>query len=376
MTAASVRPRVSLGIKILALFLPLSLLPVAVAGIVAFRYAEQAIVDNNPDPRRELARLSDLRGSALLVGDLALSLSLVGAGVTALLVVKPLGRLKDGTARVARGDFDVSLPVDGGDEIAELTRAFNAMAAALAAYRDDLVRAESAAAVGRLASMVAHEVRNPLNAIRGCADLLRLRRADDEVVAHHAEVIAEETANLDAFVASFLGYTRMPAPKLAPLDVAALLRARIDLHRPESETRRIDLVVEADPACPPIDGDPQQLAIVFENLAHNAFDAMPAGGVLTVTTRCDAERVRITFTDTGPGIAPGPAAHLFTPFFTTKKNGTGLGLPTSRRIAELHGGALRWRNEPDRGAAFEVELPVSRLAALGEKSPAMTASGR
>jgi signal transduction histidine kinase len=273
--------------------------------------------------------------------------------------VRPLAALSRGTERIAKGDFDVRLPVGRRDEIGQLTESFNAMAAALAAYRDELVRAEEAAALGRLASVVAHEVRNPLNAIRGCTDYLRLKRPGDELVVHHAEIIASEVETLDAFVGDFLQFTRLPPPRLTAVRVAEVLQSRIALHEAEARSRGIRIDLSVDPGIREVRGDPQQLARVFENLARNAFEAMPEGGVLRVAVSQAGDRVTIAFADTGPGIPEAAADAVFTPFFTTKPAGTGLGLPICRRIVELHGGTISLGSGAGEGATFRVVLPAT-----------------
>lgn len=362
-------PRLPLGIKILALFLPLSLLPVAVGGVVAYRYMQRAIAEETAGVAVARAdgavpgdRLADLRGSALLVAGLSVSLALLGAGVTALLVVRPLSRLTTGTERIARGDFDVRVAAGGGDEISQLTDAFNSMAASLASYREDLVRAESAAAVGRLASVVAHEVRNPLNAIRGCVDYVRLKRPDDELVAHHADIISAEIDGLNAFVRDLLGFVRLSPPRTVMLDVRELLATRAALHEADARARGIALHLDVQVPCTNILGDAQQLSVVFENLANNAFDAMPEGGTLSISAKPGPSDVVITFVDTGAGMSPETLARLSTPFFTTKPGGTGLGLATCQRIVALHGGSMKWSSQPDAGATFEVRLPLEEPA--------------
>jgi two-component system NtrC family sensor kinase len=319
---------IPLGVRILIMILPLSLLPAAAGG-------------------------------SWTASVLAMSLALLGAGLIATAIVRPLSALSRGTERIAKGDFDVRLAVDRGDEIGQLTESFNTMAAALAAYRDELVRAEGAAALGRLASVVAHEVRNPLNAIRGCIDYLRLKRPDDELVAHHAEIIAAEIETLDAFVGDFLQFTRLQPPRPAAVNVPDVLRSRIALHEAEARARGVTIELSADPGVPEVRGDPQQLARVFENVARNAFEAMPTGGSLRITVSRAGERVEIAFADTGPGIPDSVAGGLFTPFFTTKPNGTGLGLPICRRIVELHGGSISFASRVGEGTTFRVTLPVS-----------------
>jgi signal transduction histidine kinase len=319
---------IPLGVRILIMILPLSLLPAAAGG--------------------------SWSASAL-----ALSLALLGAGLIAMAIVRPLSALSRGTERIAKGDFDVRLRVDRQDEIGQLTESFNAMAAALAAYRDELVRAEGDAALGRLASVVAHEVRNPLNAMRGCVDYLRLKRPDDDLVTHHAEIIAAEIETLDTFVGDFLQFTRLQPPRAGVVNVVELLQSRVALHEAEAQSRGISIELAVDSGICEVRGDAQQLARVFENLARNAFEAMPAGGSLRISVSHAGNRVEITFADTGSGVPESAAGSLFTPFFTTKPGGTGLGLPICRRIVESHGGAISFASRPGEGATFRVMLSAS-----------------
>jgi signal transduction histidine kinase len=319
---------IPLGVRILIMILPLSLLPAAAGG-------------------------------SWLATVLALSFALMGAGLIAITIVRPLSALSRATQRVARGDFDVRLPVNRQDEIGQLTESFNAMAGALAGYRDELVRTERDAALGRLASVVAHEVRNPLNAMRGCVDYLRLKRAQDELVAHHAEIIAAEIDTLDAFVSDFLQLTREQTPEREPLNLAGLLRSRVALHEAEAEALGVRITLEVEPGVPAVRGDAQQLARVFENLTRNAFEAMPGGGALHVSVSHRDGEVSIAFADTGTGLSEADSARVFSPFFTTKPNGTGLGLAICRRIVESHGGTIALASRPGEGARFCVALPVT-----------------
>ncbi len=134
--------------------------------------------------------------------------------------------------------------------------------------------------------------------------------------------------------------------------MAEVLRSRIALHEAEARGRGVRIELSVDPGIREVRGDPQQLARVFENLARNAFEAMPDGGVLRVAASQAGDRVTIAFADTGPGIPEAAADAVFTPFFTTKPAGTGLGLPICRRIVELHGGTISVDSRAGEGATF------------------------
>jgi signal transduction histidine kinase len=327
-----------LGVKILGLVLPLGLAPIVLVDIGGAEAPWLTIV-------------------------LIISFSLIAAGLLGLTVVRPLAALSRGTERIARGDFDIRVPETRGDEIGQLTVAFNSMAASLASYRNELVRAENFAALGKVASVVAHEVRNPLNAIRGCIDYLRLMRPDDRLIAHHVDIIGAEIERLNEFVGDFLRLARLSPPSPRPTDLAALLASRLELRRAYAEAHGIAISIETG-GLPTVSVDPQQIGLVFENLVHNAIDAMPNGGALRVVARVEGPLVVIEFSDTGVGMTETDASQVFTPFFTTKKEGSGIGLATSRRIVEMHCGTITFTTALNRGTSFTVRLLVNKLTTV------------
>jgi signal transduction histidine kinase len=315
------------------------------------------------------ARLNELRRMALFLAGVSLAFGLIGAGLLARSVVHPIDALLDMTTLIGEGQFDVRLEKVRDDEIGQLVEAFNTMATSIADYRDKLVRAETFAALGRVASTVAHEVRNPLNAMRGCIEYLRLKRPDDAVVQHHAGMIGEEITQLESFVSDFLRVTRIERPRLAPTDLADLLRARVALHEAAAIERgvRIALAPPHDPLL--VIADPQQIGIVIENLINNAIDAMPEGGDLSIRAEAAGATATVTVSDTGNGITPDVQKNLFTPFFSTKAEGAGIGLAISRRIIEAHGGRLDFSSTPGSGTTFRAEFPIVPIG-NGEISPA------
>ncbi|MEW5982533.1 MAG: ATP-binding protein [Acidobacteriota bacterium] len=308
-------------------------------------------------------RIADLRSTAALLSGAALAMGLVGAGLIARTVVHPLNALLGMTGRIAGGHFDVRLKKGRDDEIGRLVDAFNGMAASLETFRDRLVDAESFAAIGRVSSTLAHEVRNPLNAMRGCVDYLRLKRPDDPVVTHHAGIIAEEIAELDRFVRDFLRVARVERPVLGPVDLHALLESRLQLHEAASLASHVKTTRDFAATRSVIPVDAQQMAMVFENLINNAIEAMPGGGTLSVSTADGPLSLRVEVRDTGLGIAPELTGRVGTPFFTTKAGGTGLGLAISRRVVEAHGGRLWFETRHGAGAVFQVELPHESVGA-------------
>ncbi len=311
-------------------------------------------------PRAGADQVGDLRRTAMLMAATAIAFGLIGAGVIARTIVHPLSALLDMTKRVGEGQFHVRLEAARHDEIGQLVRAFNSMAASLAEYQGRLVHAETFAALGRVASTVAHEVRNPLNAIRGCVEYLRLKRPDDPVLQHHTGIIAEEITALDGFVGDFLQVARIERPRAGRVNLAALVRSHLDLHAARAAGQGVQVIVDAATDGPEVPGDAQQLGMVVENLINNAMDVMPGGGRLRVAVRDEGARVTVIVADSGGGVPAAARQELFTPFFTTKIDGTGLGLAISRRIVEAHGGSIQYE-DGEGGAVFRFSLPAMEV---------------
>jgi signal transduction histidine kinase len=225
------------------------------------------------------------------------------------------------------------------------------------------------AALGEMAAGLAHEIRNPLAAIKGATQYLDPRRipGDDR---EFLEIIVEEVDRLNGVVTQFLDYARPLKSTMARGDVGDILQRTFKLLAPQIPAR-IELAIEVAPELPAVECDAEQLKQVFLNLALNSFQAMPDGGRLTVIAtrardelsgwrepRMRDDRVEIRFRDTGPGVPPEARDHVFVPFYTTKEKGTGLGLAISQRIVKAHRGTLTVANPPGGGAEFTISLPA------------------
>ncbi len=232
------------------------------------------------------------------------------------------------------------------------------------------------AALGEMAAGLAHEIRNPLGAIKGAAQYLdpsALQPGDAEIL----QIIVEEVNRLDGVVAQFLDYSRpFPGPgvtgKFQPTDVNDVLSRTIKLIE-SSLPQNIELALDLTPGLPAVSGDGEQLKQVFINLALNAVQAMPDGGRLTVRTRRPhapvelglsdstpryaADQIEVRFADTGAGIPEEALDRIFIPFYTTKSKGTGLGLAISQRIVKGHGGTIEVQSRLGEGTEFILRFP-------------------
>lgn len=227
------------------------------------------------------------------------------------------------------------------------------------ALTDQLIRADRLAAMGELTAGVAHEVRNPLGIIRASVQLMEEAAGNSEKVHDAAEVIKHEIDRLDRVIKSLLDFGRPSAPTMRPVDVRTVLEEVVIFTRKFADRSSVRIVEEYDVGEHDIMADPEQLKQVFVNLISNAVQAMSdEGGTLTVTTGCDEEFVFVRFADTGPGIAPEFVSKVFDPFFSTRDDGTGLGLTIVHRIVDEHGGHIELTSDAGTGTAFTVHLPA------------------
>jgi signal transduction histidine kinase len=242
---------------------------------------------------------------------------------------------------------------------AEVTGTLNRLQAA----QEELVVAERMATLGRLSLKVAHEVRNPIAAIDLNADLagdILRERGDMEEATDLIDAIRDQVNTLDALTEEYLAFARFPRPSFEEDSINEMVDSLVEFVRPLATRQGITLKAEADPAVPPMAIDRTLLRQAILNLVKNGLEVLSQGNTLTVTTRRVDDSVEISVTDTGPGIAPEVAPRLFEQFFTTKPQGTGLGLYISRQIVEEHGGRLRWTSTPGTGTTFTASLPIKR----------------
>ena len=299
-----------------------------------------------------------------------------GVGLFALILgmlisrrlTRPLERLAEAANQVAGGDRDVVVPeLRGRDEIAQLTRAFNAMTLDLGHSEERLKQSERVAAWREIARRIAHEIKNPLFPIQMSIETLKKvherQHPDFEEIFHEStETILEEVERMKRIVTEFSDFARMPAPKPGELDVVELTADVLRFH----EDTAPDVTLQLDaPGRVILLADADQLRQVLTNLVQNAIDALTdeAGGAprlavprLVVAIR-DGDPVVLTFTDNGPGIDETTRDKLFTPYFTTKVSGTGLGLAIVHRIVAEHGGAIAVSSTEGHGTTFSVTLP-------------------
>jgi signal transduction histidine kinase len=239
-------------------------------------------------------------------------------------------------------------------------------------HREQLEATARLVAVGEMASMLAHQINQPLSAVvnynKSCLRRLRSGNWDPATLAEIMEQASQEAARAGSIIQRVREFVRKREPSLAPTEVNALVEGALPLMRGEAEKRGIALVFEPAPGLPDVDADRVMVEQVIMNLLRNGIEAMdgtPAANreLRVRTARDDAGSVRVSVSDRGRGIPDDFAANLFQPFFTTKREGMGLGLSICRSIVEFHGGALWAATNPEGGSTFHFTLPPARAPA-------------
>ena len=278
-------------------------------------------------------------------------------------MTQSLERLAHAADAVSRGDLEQQLAHERDDEVGRVVRAFNTMTESLRRTLKKLADREALAAVGEFAATLAHEVRNPLTAIR--IDLQRVEEGlpENSPLRAPQSRALEEIERLDATVGAALDVARTKSVDTATVDVLVSLTAAIHASAPAFEERGAVLHTPSQSGPIHIKGDLGALEQLFLNLLLNAAQALDSGGVAHVTVAIEDSTVVVTIRDDGRGMPPDQLERVFEPLFTTRPGGggTGLGLTIARRIATAHGGDIQLASEPDRGTTAEVRLPLTTI---------------
>ncbi len=222
---------------------------------------------------------------------------------------------------------------------------------------EDLRRSERLAALGKMAAGVAHELRNPLSSIKGLALVLQSRFSSENHDRETANILVQEVERLNRSISELLDYARPQKLQKNTVDLHALLHKAVSLLTIDAEAAGIEIVTDFPENLPVIVADEDKLNQVFLNLFLNSIQAMTDGGTLSVTTAQVEGRVLITVNDTGCGIASENLGRVFDPYFTTKPEGTGLGMAMSAKIVEEHGGTISFESTEGQGTTVVVEMP-------------------
>ncbi|MHB8808440.1 MAG: ATP-binding protein [Desulfobulbaceae bacterium] len=216
---------------------------------------------------------------------------------------------------------------------------------------------EKLAAIGNLAAGVAHEVRNPLSSIKGYATYFASLFEEGSEQKKAAEVMTSEVERLNRVISELLEIARPSDIRPRPTDISFLLNSSLRLVQQEAETVGVRIETDIAPGIPPFILDPDRLTQALLNLYINAIQAMPEGGLLTVSAGATAAGLELVVSDSGAGIPDETLNKIFDPYYTSKTTGTGLGLAVVQKVMEAHGGTIRVQSVPGRGTRFAITLP-------------------
>jgi signal transduction histidine kinase len=307
-------------------------------------------------------RIAALYNNILLLWLLAVSIGLVLTYLLARRIVEPVKQLDRAAAEVALQNYAIEVEVNSDDEMGRLARTFNNMCASIRQAREDLIRQERISTIGRLSGSIVHDLRNPLAAIYGGAEML----VDADLPPAHVKRLAgniyRASRRIQELLQDLLNVSRGKhgAPELCRLREVA--SAAIDSLATAAEAQGVTVALEIPPEIE-VQLERSRMERAFVNLIGNALEAMPDGGQVRISAEVEDGSVLIHVEDDGPGIAPEIRSQLFQPFVSAgKRNGLGLGLALSRQTVLEHGGDMWVESQPGRGARFSFRLPGAQVA--------------
>ena len=311
----------------------------------------------------------------VMVGMAIVILASLGGVVVSRRITRPLEHLSRAVGKIAKGNFDVSVRIESQDEIGQLSNSFNEMAdelnvreASLKKAQLALVQSEKMAAVGTLSAGLAHEVKNPLSAVLGYAQLAKRKLEQPEALKGHLDIIENETRRCNEIIGNLMQFSRAEKGEFSEVSINAVIEKSIGIVDHQLSLNGVSIEKDLADDIPPVLGIANQLQQVLMNLSINAQQAMGEdGGTVSFSSAVDADSVLVTVDDTGPGIPDEVAANIFEPFFTTKEagEGTGLGLSVTYGIIQEHDGDIRVLRNPNGGARFEIRLPINAMRETG-----------
>lgn len=310
-----------------------------------------------------------LRTGIIVLAVILVASSFVAARVVTRRTLRPLQQLAAATQRVADGDLTHRVDLghkDARGEIGMLASSFNVMTGNLEQAQRNLARTERIAAWREVARRLAHEIKNPLTPIQVSIHRIKKRlKGDDEdthVIEECLDSILKEVTNLRSIAEEFSTFAKLPEPRFAELDVNEAIRSVLELYTTSLEN--IEVVTSYGERLPAVRADQDQIRSVFSNIIKNAIEAMPDGGVIVIITSVEAgsepgasRYVRVEISDSGGGIPKDVSDQIFNPYFTTKSEGTGLGLALAYRIIQDHNGNISFSTSAD-GTTFAIDLPL------------------
>ena len=316
------------------------------------------------DPERHMVLLVAGAGAVAICGALLVVLTYT--------VQRPMVELQQKIARLGSGDLSVAVSFSHrNDEIGDLGRNFNQMVRQLREsrieierlHRTQMSRAEHLATLGELATGLAHEIRNPLAGIAGVIEIIGRDLPSTSPARSVVKDVRQEIARINHIVTDLLQTARPHPPKVHKSDLNTTVEHAVMLGRQQALAKSIEISLVKDPSLPEVEHDSDQIHQLLLNLLLNALQAIDSDGKIKVSVRQQGTAAVVEVSDNGRGIAPDHLPNIFRPFYTTKGDGTGLGLSLARRIVEDHHGRIDVTSAVGQGTTFAVVLPLQRAAA-------------
>lgn len=288
----------------------------------------------------------------------SLTIGITGAFFLGRQISGPIIQLAKKAESVTGGNLEWDIDIRSNDEVGVLAEAFRIMTERLDRDIKTRIKDEKMAVLGQLSSILAHEIKNPLEPIKGSAELLRIYYPADEKIFQITDIIKEEILRLIAFIDNFLDFARPREPEFSSVDINSMLEKILMLLEKMIQDSGIKVDVNLCPALPGITGDSSMLKQVFLNIILNAIQASDKeNGFIKIVTGYEGSYISVKIKDFGSGIDEADIEKVFEPFFTTKAEGSGTGLATSQRIVELHGGKIYIESEKGKWTLVRILLP-------------------
>src|SRR5215467_12907709 len=316
------------------------------------------------DPERHTVLLVAGAGAVAICGALLVVLTYTVQG--------PMVELQEKIAHLGEGDLSVSVSfAQRNDEIGDLGRNFNQMVRQLREsrieiehlHRTQMSRAEHMATLGEMATGLAHEIRNPLAGIAGVIEIIGRDLPSTSPARAVVKDVRQEIARINHIVTDLLQTARPHPPRVHTSDLNTTVEHAVMLGRQQALAKSVEIALRKDPSLPEVEHDSDQIHQVLLNLLLNALQAIDEPGSITVTLERRGDTAVVKVADNGRGISPDHLPNIFRPFFTTKGDGTGLGLSLARRIVEEHHGRIEVASTPGKGTTFSIVLPLKQTSA-------------
>jgi signal transduction histidine kinase len=349
-----------------------------VLGAWVFMPEQQWALIAEMDADEAFAPLARLRRNAIIVALVVLVAIIAVVSLISRSISMPIHQLAEASLDVSRGNLDRTVVIRLRDEIGELAERFNHMVHAMKESRDSLqdayerlvrtqeqlVQSERLAAIGEFVASIVHEIRNPLSAVKMNLRILETKCEKEGIVAEHFQLAKSQTERLESMLSDLLGYSKPIALARRPVVLGEFVDQIVRHVQTQEEELGIHVGTSVHAPAKILHMDPERMNQVVLNVLLNAVQAVERGGDVRLETADAVEggqpAVEIAVSDNGHGVSPENLERLFEPFFTTRKDGTGLGLPTSKKIVDAHGGVIRVSSRIGEGTEVKIIIPIGK----------------